>query len=66
MICRGWEAGVKALDRERGARSAALTPAGPRLRCCYLGNVIWDLELHAHTKPLTDLVGVDRLLLGAM
>jgi hypothetical protein len=25
MISRGWEAGVKALDRERGARSAALT-----------------------------------------
>ena len=50
-------------DRERGARSAALTPAGPRLRCCYQGNVILGLTLHAHTKFLGDPMHVSGLLL---
>jgi len=40
MIRRGREAGVKALDREAARRSATLTPAVPRLRCYYPGNVI--------------------------
>jgi len=44
MISRGWEAGVKALDREAARLSAALTPAGPRLRCCYPGNVCLALD----------------------
>ena len=35
-------------DRARGARSAALTPAGPRLRCCNPGNVNWGLASHRH------------------
>jgi hypothetical protein len=36
---------------ERGARSAALTQAGPRLRCCYPGNVCLGLDYMPIPNP---------------
>jgi hypothetical protein len=36
---------------ERGARSAALTPAGPRLRCHNPGNVILGLDYMPIPNP---------------
>ena len=50
-------------DRERGARSAALTLAGPRLCSRYPGNVIWGLALHSHTESVSNLMRVGGLLL---
>jgi hypothetical protein len=41
----------------------ALTPAGPRLRCEYPGNVSLGLGLHTQTKSMTDLVLVGGPLL---
>ena len=62
MISRGWEAGVKALRprtrrAKRGLDSGRASATLLLSRECLLGS-----ELHAHTKSLTDLVGVDRLL----
>jgi len=48
-------------DRERGALSAALTPAVPRLRSCYPGNVVLGLGLHTQTKSLSKIVHVGWL-----
>ena len=48
------------------AHAHTLTPAGPRLHFGYPENVISGLTLHAHTKSLTDLVGVGGLLLDSL
>ena len=49
-------------DREGGARSAALTLAGPRLCSGYPGHVILGmLHLKTKTETLTDLIRVRGL-----
>ena len=45
-------------DRERGARSAALTLAGPRLHSGYPGHVIGTAASKTKTETLTDLIRV--------
>ena len=48
-------------DRERGARSAALTLAGPRLCSGYPGHVIENAASKTKTETLTDLIRVRGL-----
>jgi hypothetical protein len=66
IISRGWEAGIKALNREAARVSAALTSAGPRLHCFDPGNVSLNIELRSHSKSMTDFVLVDGSLLEGL
>jgi hypothetical protein len=51
--------------KRRPPQRTALTPAGPRLRCCY-GECQLGSGLHAHPESLTDLVFVGRPLLEGL
>lgn len=67
MISRGWEAGVRALDREAASATADGLDAGrasatlPLSGECQLGS-----GLHTQPKSMTDLVLVDGALLCSL
>jgi len=67
MICRGWEAGVKAPDREAASAAADGLDAGRASATLLLsGECQRGSGSHAHSESLTDLVIVGGPLLEGL
>ena len=62
MMRRGWEAGVKAVDREAASAATDGLDSGPASATLPLsGECQFGSGLHAHTKSLSNIVHVGCL-----